>query len=220
MLSSVAIQEQQRQPSRISIRGERRSDIAAREKLLDAALGSDRFTKSSERLREGRVPARGLALSAVEGRRLIGTVRLWSVTAGGAEGCLLLGPLAVASDVRSRGVGADLMWRALRTAEKLGYRAVLLVGDPAYYRRFGFSAETTGGLRMPGPFARERLLAYEFMSGTLSDARGMIAADRPQSSRLISHDPRLRCHDATARRPHLAEVILRLRTEMGALPVS
>ena len=82
--------------------------------LLDVAMGPGRFTKSSERLREGRKPARGLALSAVEGKRLIGTVRLWPVTAGAAGGCLLLGPLAVASDVRSRGVGADLMWRALR----------------------------------------------------------------------------------------------------------
>ena len=187
MLPAVVPSAQQpRQLSRISIRGERRSDIAAREKLLDAALGSDRFTKSSERLREGRVPARGLAFTAVEGRRLIGTVRLWSVNAGGAQGCLLLGPLAVASDVRSRGVGADLMWRALRTAEKLGYRAVLLVGDPAYYQRFGFSAEMTSALRMPGPFARERLLACEFVPGTLRNARGMIAADRPRSSRLAA----------------------------------
>jgi predicted N-acetyltransferase YhbS len=187
MLSATAsLPQQHRQPSRISIRGERRFDVAAREKLLDAALGSDRFTKSSERLREGRVPARGLALSAVEGRRLIGTVRLWSVDAGGAEGCLLLGPLAVATDVRGRGVGADLMWRALRTAEKRGYRAVLLVGDPAYYQRFGFSAEMTSALRMPGPFARERLLAREFVPGTLKNARGMIAADRSRSSRLAA----------------------------------
>jgi hypothetical protein len=135
-------------------------------------------------LREGRVPARGLALSAVEGNRLIGTVRLWSVSAGGAEGCLLLGPLAVASDVRGRGVGADLMWRALRDAEKLGYRAVLLVGDPAYYQRFGFSAEMTSALRMPGPFARERLLACEFVLGALRSARGVISPDRPRPSRL------------------------------------
>jgi hypothetical protein len=181
---TVPSAQQRNEPSRISIRGERRSDIAARENLLDAALGSDRFAKSSERLREGRVPARGLAFTAVEGNRLIGTVRLWSVSAGGAEGCLLLGPLAVASDIRSRGVGADLMWRALRTAEKLGYRAVLLVGDPGYYQRFGFSAENTGALRMPGPFARERLLACEFVPGTLKSARGLIAADRPRPSRL------------------------------------
>ena len=184
MLSSVTTIPQQHKPSRITIRGERRFDIAARENLLDAAMGPDRFAKSSERLREGRVPARGLALAAVEGRRLIGTVRLWSVTAGAAKGCLLLGPLAVASDVRSRGVGADLMWRALRDAKKRGYRAVLLVGDPAYYQRFGFSAETTGALRMPGPYDRERLLACEFTTGALDGARGMIAADRPRRSRL------------------------------------
>jgi hypothetical protein len=184
MLSSATNLSHQRKPSRITIRGERRSDIAAREKLLDAAMGPDRMAKSSERLREGRVPARGLALSAVEGCRLIGTVRLWTVTAGAAKGCLLLGPLAVAGDVRSRGIGADLMWRALRTAEQLGYRAVLLVGDPAYYQRFGFSAEHTGALRMPGPCDRERLLAREFQPGALNGARGMIAVDRPRRSRL------------------------------------
>jgi hypothetical protein len=185
MLSSVTTVSQQRKPaSRIVIRGERRSDIAAREKLLDAAMGPDRFAKSSERLREGRLPAQGLALSAVEGRRLIGTVRLWTVTAGAAKGCLLLGPLAVAGDVRSRGVGADLMWRALRDAEELGYRAVFLVGDPAYYQRFGFSAEMTGALRMPGPYDRARLLACEFVPGVLHDACGMIAADRLRRSRF------------------------------------
>jgi hypothetical protein len=185
MLPGVAsLPQQHRQSSRISIRGERRADVAAREKLLDAAMGPGRLAKSSERLREGRMPARGLALTALDGQRLIGTVRLWSVTAGNAKGCLLLGPLAVASDARSLGVGADLMRRALREAKRRGYRAVLLVGDPAYYQRFGFSAENTGNLRMPGPFERERLLACEFVPGTLRGARGMIAADRPRASRL------------------------------------
>ncbi len=184
MLSAASIPHQHQQPSRITIRGERRSDVAAREKLLDAAMGPDRFAKSSERLREGRKPARGLALTAIEGKRLIGTIRLWPVTAGAAGGCLLLGPLAVASDVRSLGVGADLMRRALREAKRRGYRAVLLVGDPAYYERFGFSAESTGLLRMPGPYDRERLLAHEFVPGALKGARGMIAADRPSSARL------------------------------------
>jgi predicted N-acetyltransferase YhbS len=185
MLPAVASHpEQHRQSPRITIRGERRSDVAAREELLDAAMGPDRFAKSSERLREGRVAARGLALTALDGQRLVGTVRLWSVTAGNAQGCLLLGPLAVASEARSHGVGADLMRRALREARRRGYRAVLLVGDPAYYQRFGFSAENTGSLRMPGPFERERLLACEFVPGALERARGMIAADRPRPSRL------------------------------------
>jgi predicted N-acetyltransferase YhbS len=184
MLSAVSIQQQHKQPSRITIRGERGADVSARETLLDAAFGPGRFGKSSERLREGRVPARGLAFTAVDGKRLVGTVRLWSVTAGAAKGCLLLGPLAVASDVRGLGVGADLIWRAIREAKRRGYRAVLLVGDPAYYPRFGFSAENTSALRMPGPYERDRLLACEFLPGTLEGARGMISADRPGPSRF------------------------------------
>jgi predicted N-acetyltransferase YhbS len=184
MLSAVSIEQPYQQPSRITIRGERRSDFASREELLDTAFGPGRFAKSSERLREGRVPARGLAFTAVEGKRLIGTVRLWSVTAGNARGCLLLGPLAVASDVRGLGVGADLIRRALREAKRRGYRAVLLVGDPAYYQRFGFSAENTGALRMPGPYQRERLLAFDFTPGALNGARGMISADRPRPLRF------------------------------------
>ena len=173
-----------RHEGRIEIRRERRCDVAAREQLLDAAFGADRFAKSSERLREGRVLAKGLALAAFEGGRLVGTVRLWLVSAGAARACLLLGPLAVAADMRDRGIGADLMGRALRDARAFGYRAVLLVGDAAYYNRFGFSSEKTGALWMPGSFERDRLLACELALGALKNARGMIAAHRPPRSRL------------------------------------
>ncbi|MEO6842625.1 MAG: N-acetyltransferase [Bradyrhizobium sp.] len=177
-------------PTRIEIRREKPCDIAARDHLLDAAFGPDRFTKSSERLREGRVPARGLALAAFEDGDLIGTVRLWSVMAGNVTRCLLLGPLAVDECVRKRGVGAVLMWRALRAARTRGYRAVLLVGDPAYYARFGFSACNTRNLRMPGPYDYDRLQACEFVPGVLRRAHGMIAPNLPARVRLsrIMHD--------------------------------
>jgi predicted N-acetyltransferase YhbS len=172
------------QSRRIEIRREKPADIAAREHLLDAAFGPGRFAKSSERLREGRVPARGLAFAAFDGGDLVGTVRLWPVMAGNVTRCLLLGPLAVDERVRNRGVGAVLMWRALRAARARGYRAVLLVGDPAYYNRFGFSADHTATLRMPGPYDFDRLLACEFVPGVLRRAHGMIAPNRPPRSRL------------------------------------
>ena len=44
---------------------------------------------------------------------------------------------------------------------------MLLVGDAPYYGRFGFSAEKTGALWMPGPFERERLLARELVPDAL-----------------------------------------------------
>jgi predicted N-acetyltransferase YhbS len=172
-----------KQPA-IKIRRERRYDIAARESLLDAAFGPGRFAKSSERLREGRKPAPGLAFVARRAGRLVGTLRLWPVMTGTGHLCLLLGPLAVTADFRSLGIGAALMRQALHRAKALGHRAVLLVGDAAYYDRFGFSADKTGALRMPGPTAQHRLLGCELVPNALSGARGLIAALSPAPSRL------------------------------------
>ncbi|MHC2435151.1 GNAT family N-acetyltransferase [Bradyrhizobium sp. USDA 4451] len=168
----------------VAIRRERRSDVAARDSLLDAAFGPGRFAKTSERLREGRKPARGLAFVARRGGRLVGTLRLWPVMTATGHTCLLLGPLAVAEDARRLGIGAALMRQALARAQLLGHRAVILVGDAAYYGRFGFSAATTGALRMPGPYQRERLLACELVPGALRGAGGLIAAAGPRPSRL------------------------------------
>ncbi|MGA9089559.1 MAG: N-acetyltransferase, partial [Bradyrhizobium sp.] len=60
-----------------AIRSERASDAAAREALLDACFGANRQARTCQRLRDGRAPAEGLALSAVAKGRLVGTVRLW-----------------------------------------------------------------------------------------------------------------------------------------------
>jgi predicted N-acetyltransferase YhbS len=134
----------------ISIRKERPPDIAAREALLDEAFGGHRWRKSSQRLRDGRSPAEGLAFVATAGKRVIGTARLWNIVCGTGHAALLLGPVAVAADCRNRGVGAALVDHALAAARQRGHAAVVLVGDAPYYSRFGFSTEKTAALRMPG----------------------------------------------------------------------
>jgi predicted N-acetyltransferase YhbS len=156
-----------------AIRAERASDVVAREALLDACFGANRHKRTCQRLRDGRAPAEGLAFSVVRGGRLVGTVRLWHVSAGGIP-ALVLGPLAVDSTSRKLGVGAALMDHALAAAKARGHRAVLLRGDAAYYARFGFSADKTGELSLPGPFERDRLLGLEITEGALDGAWGMI----------------------------------------------
>jgi predicted N-acetyltransferase YhbS len=230
-----------------AIRAERSSDVAAREALLDACFGANRHMRSCQRLRDGRAPAEGLALSAMregllsrirssqrlpqdrertsnsigtavdsncacggcfgnspgetcsEGAgnfqnatRLVGTVRLWHVSAGSVP-ALMLGPLAVDSGCRKFGLGAALMERALATAKALGHGAVILLGDAPYYSRFGFSSLKTGELSLPGPFERDRLLGLELREGALDGAWGMIAATG-------SLAPRIRVTDARALR--------------------
>lgn len=156
------------------IRAERASDVVAREALLDACFGGNRHARTCQRLRDGRAPAQGLSLAAVrQDGRLVGTVRLWHVSAEGRS-ALMLGPLAVDDDCRGLGVGAALMKRALDVAKSRGHGAVILLGDAPYYARFGFTAAKTGELTLPGAFERERLLGLELAAGALDGARGMM----------------------------------------------
>jgi predicted N-acetyltransferase YhbS len=176
------------------IRAERASDVVVREALLDACFGENRHTRTCQRLRDRRAPAEGLALSAVAEGRLVGTVRLWHVSAGGVP-ALVLGPLAVDDDCRKLGVGAALMDHALAAAMARGHRAVILLGDAPYYARFGFSALKTANLSLPGPFERERLLGLELRAGALDGASGMIvptgaAAAKAGRARALRPVPR------------------------------
>jgi predicted N-acetyltransferase YhbS len=172
------------------IRNETAQDERAREALLDRAMGEGRRRKSSEKLRRGRLPSEGLAFVArnADGA-LVGTVRLWDIQAGhDASGksvrALLLGPLAVEPSLKGHGIGAALMRHAIAEAARLGHGAVILVGDPEYYGRFGFSGVNTAGLAMPGPVERRRFLALELKPGHLEACHGLLTAKGRRASAM------------------------------------
>ena len=151
--------------------GKRSRRIGARDPARRSLRAGAREAKTSARLREGRLPAKGLSLVVRDRGRLVGTLRCWHVRAGGRP-ALLLGPLAVAASHRSLGIGSQLMREALWRAAMLGHKAVLLVGDAPYYARFGFEASPTIGLDLPGPVDRARFLAFEIEEGALTGAQG------------------------------------------------
>jgi predicted N-acetyltransferase YhbS len=161
----------------VTIRAELLSDVTAREALLDRGFGKNRLRKTSQRFRDGRRPAEGLAFSAVNARgRVIGTLRLWNVEAGSAGPALLLGPLAVDGRYQGRGIGSQLMLHGLNMAKVLGHRAVVLVGDAPYYGRFGFAPHLVSDLHLPGPVDRARFLGLELVPGALDGAEGLVTA--------------------------------------------
>jgi predicted N-acetyltransferase YhbS len=118
-------------------------------------------------------------------------VRLWHVGAGPERRALLLGPLAVHPDFRNRGIGSMMVRHAISAAHRLGHGAVLLVGDASYYARFGFAADLTAELWMPGRYERDRLLALELRPGALVGAQGLIGpagalAPKPDLNALVA----------------------------------
>jgi predicted N-acetyltransferase YhbS len=161
----------------VTIRAEIPADATAREALLDRAFGCNRNRKTSQRLRDDRLPAKGLAFTALsKSGRVIGTLRMWNVIAGSAGPSFLLGPLAVDTRYQKRGIGREMMTHALNIAKVLGHASVLLVGDESYYSRFGFNRNLVVDLHLPGPVERHRFLGLELTSGALDGAEGLVMA--------------------------------------------
>lgn len=87
----------------------------------------------------------GLELVAVEGNRPVGHVL---AARGDLQGEELLGiaPLSVSPDCQNRGVGTALMTELLQRARAAGWPAVLVLGNPDYYGRFGFGPAWSLGI--------------------------------------------------------------------------
>jgi predicted N-acetyltransferase YhbS len=169
-----------------AIRNERPSDVAAREALLDVCFGDNRHARTCQKLRDGRVPAEGLAFTAVHDGRVVGTLRLWHVNAGGVA-ALVLGPLAVDPSLRALGIGAALMAHAIEAATLRGHGAIVLLGDAPYYARFGFTAAKMAAASLPGPFERDRLLGLELRPNALDDLAGVIMPTGRKDRAVVRH---------------------------------
>lgn len=157
-----------------------RIEPQAIESLLDRAFGSDRRARTAYRLRQGLAPIPELSFAAVrEDGTLAGTIQCWPVelACDGAASVPLtmVGPVAVEPEWQQDGIGRALMTRMLEAVPGCGTPgcdALMLVGDPEYYTRFfGFTAEKTGGWRLPGPFEAHRLLAR---GDKVPDCAGML----------------------------------------------
>ena len=159
------------------IRRERLEDGAAVEALVAKVFGPGRFAKSAYRLREGVDPLAELSFIAIENGRLRGSVRFWPICVG-VEPALLLGPLAVESDQRGRGIGIALMQAGLEQARALGHRSIILVGDPPYYARVGFAPLPAGCVKFPGPVDSGRILGLALAEGALDLLRGAVSRGR------------------------------------------
>lgn len=143
-----------------------RMDPDAVEALLDTAFGTDRRGRTAYKLRNGTEVIAGLSFAALgKDDALLGTIQCWPCGLFDQHGALvqrlvLVGPVAVAPDVQSNGIGKALMDATLGAAQTQADGPLMMIGDPDYYHRFfGFSAEVTGAWQVPGPVERHRLLA-------------------------------------------------------------
>jgi predicted N-acetyltransferase YhbS len=160
-----------------AIRAERPEDAAQVEALDNDGFGPGRFAKTAYRLREGVQPVAALGFVAVEQDALVGSVRFWPIRIGERDS-LLLGPLAVRTGERGRGIGIALMQAGIAQARALGHSTILLVGDQVYYARVGFAPLPPGRVRFPGPVDRARILGLSLVPDAVAELAGDVRRAR------------------------------------------
>lgn len=136
----------------LRIREETPADRAAIHALTEAAFQNAPHTSHTEQwivdaLREA--GALAISLIAEDEREIVGHVAVSPVAlSDGSTGWFGLGPISVAPARQKQGIGATLMKLALDMLRARGAAGCVVLGDPAYYARFGFTPEPT--LVLPG----------------------------------------------------------------------
>ncbi|MEP0519997.1 MAG: N-acetyltransferase [Hyphomicrobiales bacterium] len=144
-------------------------------RLHEITFGPGRFARTAFRIRENASLADELCFTArdVVTEKLVGSVLLSHIKIGEVAS-LLLGPLTVTPEYKSKGVGKLLMQRAVEAAQSAGYGSIILVGDEPYYGPFGFKPVGYGQIQMPGPVDPKRLLVCSFSPDRNFDATGIV----------------------------------------------
>jgi len=136
----------------IKIRNERADDIAAIARLTETAFQSEEHSSHTEQFIVNalrRANQLTISLVAADGDAVVGHVAVSPVAiSSGATGWYGLGPISVWPERQGQGLGSMLMKEALAELQRLGGVGCVVLGDPAYYGRFGFKVHS--GLVLPG----------------------------------------------------------------------
>lgn len=136
----------------LTIRNEQVEDIQHIATLTAAAFAQAEHTSHTEHFIVDALRRAGqltVSLVAVENGEIIGHVAISPVSvSGGAKGWYGLGPISVLPERQGQGMGSALMKAALAQLQGQGAAGCVLLGDPGYYGRFGFKAQS--GLELPG----------------------------------------------------------------------
>jgi putative acetyltransferase len=160
----------------LRIRPEAPADAAAVRDVLAGAFPTAAEAALVERLRGAAQPRVALVADDAGGQ-LVGHILFTPVevrSASPVAGVLGLAPLAVRPERQRRGVGSALVRAGLCACRETGARAVVVLGHPGYYPRFGFSPAWSFGLYYRNPGRNPAFMALELEPGALRGRRGEV----------------------------------------------
>jgi putative acetyltransferase len=162
------------------IRPESDADREAIRRVHRLAFGQDAEAALVDALRDGGHVR--LSLVALRNGALVGHIlfsELEILTRWGTMAALALAPMAVLPEYQRQGIGSALVRRGLELCRAAGHRAVIVVGHPEFYPRFGFSPALARGLQSPYSNLGEAWMALELVPDALDGVTGQAVYPRP-----------------------------------------
>ena len=158
----------------IEIRPETAADRAAVRRVNEAAFGQPEEADLVDRIRER--AAGYLGLVATEAGEVVGHIAFSPVEIDGHPGVSVWGlaPMAVRPDRQRAGVGSRLVRAGLAACRAEGGEAVVVLGHPAYYPRFGFASAAGRGIGNEYGAPPEAFMVLELVPGALDGDDGLI----------------------------------------------
>lgn len=160
------------------IRERRPADDAAIRRLNEEAFGGNVESELVDALRATDLTA--IELVAVEGAEIVGHLLMSALSVfvdDDAIPTLSLAPMSVRPNHQRLGIGSALVEFGLELARQREWQAVIVLGHPAFYPRFGFSAELASHLE--APFTGEAFMALELVDGALDGEDGLVVYPSP-----------------------------------------
>jgi putative acetyltransferase len=152
------------------IRNEGIADIEAIRRVNEAAFGQPAEARLVDALREQATPF--LSLVADDDGAIVGHICFTPVEAGHTT-ILGLAPMAVLPERQKEGIGTKLIEAGLAACRRAGFGAVVVLGHPQYYPRFGFEPAATKGLRSEYDVPHEAFMLLELVPGAAAGLEGV-----------------------------------------------
>lgn len=159
----------------IHIRREQSGDEAPIAHVNDAAFGGSVEARIVDAAR--RAGHAAISLVAVDGSRITGHILFTPIVLDPPAAPLRmlgLGPMAVLPEFQRHGIGSRLAEAGLRECAQAGCQAVVVIGHPEFYPRFGFRPAGAYGLRNEFGVDGDAFMVLELVPGALSDQRGLV----------------------------------------------
>jgi putative acetyltransferase len=156
------------------IRAEQAKDRAAVHAVNVSAFETALEADLVDSLREQAQPV--VSLVAEDNGAIVGHIMFSPVSLSGHPALRIIGlaPMAVAPEHQRKGIGSALVCAGLEQCKHLGFGAVVVLGHPAYYPRFGFSSSTRFGIGCEYDVPQEVFMVVELQAGFLRGASGTV----------------------------------------------